>query len=194
MSEFVFETVARRAVEDGNREALVCGDNRLSYEEFEKASNQIARYLQSVGVVRGDRVAVAMEKSTDYVCSLFGIMKAGACYVPIDASYPPHRMGQIIDDCKIRVLIANGDVLGRLANGGTEAGAGAAAGLTHVLLADDSNAHAATGTDVTPLSKVRNQDGSAVSVSVLMTATSLTFSTPPVPRESLRGSCSPTAI
>ena len=133
MSEFVFETIARRAADQGSLPALTCGEDRRSYAEFDRTANQIANYLRSVGVSRGDRIAIAMQKSADYVCSLFGIMKAGACYVPIDASYPKHRMEQIIADCEIRVMISDGAVLSVLTEGGVPPG------LEHAVCIDETN-------------------------------------------------------
>ncbi len=157
MSEFVFETIARRAADQGSLPALTCGEDRRSYAEFDRTANQIANYLRSVGVSRGDRIAIAMQKSADYVCSLFGIMKAGACYVPIDASYPKHRMEQIIADCEIRVMISDGAVLSVLTEGGVPPG------LEHAVCIDETNV---SGLDVTAMGKVKQGNDKRVSVSV----------------------------
>ena len=117
MGEYVFETLTRRASDSPDREALASGSERLTYREFEAKANQIAHHLLQIGVAPGDRVAVSMGKSATYVCCLYGIMKAGACYVPIDADYPAARMHQILSDCSIRVIIASSEVLTRLISG-----------------------------------------------------------------------------
>ena len=66
-----------------------------------------------MGVGPGDRVGICMRKSADAVASMFGIMKAGAAYVPADPTAPASRNAFIFHNCAVKVLI----VEARLADG-----------------------------------------------------------------------------
>jgi non-ribosomal peptide synthetase-like protein len=87
--------------------ALVCADQRMTYGELERRANQLARFLRSRGVRRGDRVGLWLERSLDVYVALLGILKAGAAYVPLDPEYPPERAGYILSDCEARALVTN---------------------------------------------------------------------------------------
>ena len=82
--------------------ALVCGDQRMTYGELERRANQLARFLRSRGVRRGDCVGLWLERSLDAYVALLGILKAGAAYVPLDPDYPAERAGFILSDCQAR--------------------------------------------------------------------------------------------
>jgi amino acid adenylation domain-containing protein len=86
--------------------AVVSPERSLTYGELDALSNQIAHQLRADGVRPGDRVGVFMPKSADAVAALFGIMKAGAAYVPIDPNSPAARASYILQNCAVRGLIA----------------------------------------------------------------------------------------
>lgn len=77
----------------------------LTYAELDDRSSRIAGYLRSVGVGVGDRVGTIAPKSADVVASLFGIMKAGAAYVPADYTAPAARNRTVLSDCAVTVAI-----------------------------------------------------------------------------------------
>ncbi|MGW1059916.1 amino acid adenylation domain-containing protein [Micromonospora rubida] len=85
--------------------AVVDGSRRASYAELDRRANRIARHLVAQGVRRGDRVGLYLDKSLDAVAGLYGILKAGAAYVPLDPSAPARRLGYIARDAGIRVLL-----------------------------------------------------------------------------------------
>jgi len=76
--------------------ALIEADQSLSYQALDTQSNQFAHYLQSQGVNPGDRVAIVTSRSAVMVVAMLGILKAGACYVPVDAAYPPERISHML--------------------------------------------------------------------------------------------------
>ena len=82
-------------------------DSTLTYAQLEKQSNALARFLSGHGVRPGDRVGVALPKGLPAVVSIFGILKAGAAYVPIDISAPIDRSRRILEECRISALIAD---------------------------------------------------------------------------------------
>jgi amino acid adenylation domain-containing protein len=79
----------------------------LTYNELARRSERLAALLQSQGVRRGDRVGLYFNKSIESVIALYGVMKAGAAYVPLDPNAPAARTSAIIDQCDIEVLISH---------------------------------------------------------------------------------------
>jgi amino acid adenylation domain-containing protein len=85
--------------------AVVDGDDRLTYAELDAWSNRVAHLLADLGVERGDRVALYLDKSLAAVTALYGVMKAGAAYVPLDPAAPVARLGYIAGNCGARVVL-----------------------------------------------------------------------------------------
>ncbi len=96
-------TASARRVPD--KTAVVCGERSLSYRELDALTNQLARVLQAKGVEPGDRVGIYVPKSLASVLSVFGILKSGACYVPLDPGAPLERLAYIIQDSGITTLL-----------------------------------------------------------------------------------------
>src|ERR1700752_617823 len=89
------------------RPAVAVGERPLSYAELDGLSNQVARALLAQGVVPGDRVGILAPKSAAAVVALFGALKAGACYVPLDPKSPAGRLITIMNDGGITVVLAD---------------------------------------------------------------------------------------
>ena len=87
--------LARAAERHPTRDAIVMEGARLSYAALDEASNRFGHSLIAHGVRRGDRVALWCPKSPRAIVALYGIMKAGAAYVPVDPAAPPARLGWI---------------------------------------------------------------------------------------------------
>jgi amino acid adenylation domain-containing protein len=77
----------------------------LTYRELDARSDAVAGALAEAGVGVGDRVGLVLPKSVASVVSLFGILKAGAAYVPVDYSAPAERGRRILTDCGIRAAV-----------------------------------------------------------------------------------------
>ncbi|GAB6261968.1 non-ribosomal peptide synthase/polyketide synthase [Photobacterium sp. R1] len=95
--------------------ALVCEEERLTYAELNAAANQLAHVLIARGVGPDSRVAVCAERSVAMVVALFGVLKAGGGYVPLDPAYPGERLQYILEDADPVLLLA--DAAGRQALG-----------------------------------------------------------------------------
>ena len=89
------------------RPAVAVGERTLTYAELDKLSNQVARALLAQGVAPGDRVGILAPKSAASVVALFGVLKAGACYVPLDPKSPAARLATIMADSGITVVLAD---------------------------------------------------------------------------------------
>lgn len=90
-----------------DQEAVRFAGQSLTYEELTAKSNSLARALLEMGVRRGDRVGIFMNKGLESAVSIYGIMKAGAAYVPLDPFAPVARLNYVIRDCGIRFLVTN---------------------------------------------------------------------------------------
>jgi amino acid adenylation domain-containing protein len=86
----------------------------ISYRQLEARANRLGRALSEEGVGRGDAVVLYLPKSIDAIVALLGIMKAGACCVPVDAGTPQPRLRAIIDQCHPRVAIGSAETRERL--------------------------------------------------------------------------------
>jgi amino acid adenylation domain-containing protein len=84
---------------------------QLTYAELDAQANRVAGFLHARGVERGDRVGVVLRKSEAAIVALFGIMKAGAAYVPADYTSPAERIARILTDCRVKVAFLDVDTL-----------------------------------------------------------------------------------
>ncbi|WP_088549662.1 non-ribosomal peptide synthetase [Paenibacillus aquistagni] len=94
-----------QAEQTPHRIAIHCGDHSLTYEELNKAANQVASRLRFLGIQAGEPVAIWLDRSEKLIIAMLGVLKSGAAYVPIDADYAPGRIQQILDDCAPRMVI-----------------------------------------------------------------------------------------
>ena len=85
--------------------AVVCGDEYLTYRELNRRANQVAHYLQALGVGPEVLVGLCIERSLAMVVGLLGILKAGAAYVPLDPTYPPERLAFMLEDAQPPVVL-----------------------------------------------------------------------------------------
>jgi amino acid adenylation domain-containing protein/non-ribosomal peptide synthase protein (TIGR01720 family) len=88
-----------------NAVAVIFADQKLTYQELDNRANQIAHYLQKLGVKPEVRVGICVERSLEMLVGLLGILKAGGAYVPIDPEYPQHRQAFMLQDCQTDVLL-----------------------------------------------------------------------------------------
>ena len=87
--------------------ALAHNDLQLSYYELNCRSNMLAHFLRSLGVGPGLAVAICLERGMDQMIAVLGVLKAGACYVPVDPAYPAERVSFLLEDCQAPVLIVS---------------------------------------------------------------------------------------
>ena len=85
--------------------ALRRGDRTWSYAQLDRRSDEFGRRLMALGVRRGDRVALLVERSPAAVCALLAVIKAGAAYVPLDLDYPTAQLATMIEDCAPSAVI-----------------------------------------------------------------------------------------
>ncbi|HEX3554514.1 MAG TPA: non-ribosomal peptide synthase/polyketide synthase, partial [Thermoanaerobaculia bacterium] len=113
-SECIHHLFEAQVARTPQAEALVCGEQRLSYAELDRRANRLAQTLQAQGVGPEERVGVLLERSPELVVALLAILKAGGAYVPLDSAYPAERLRFMVADAGVRVLVAGERELGRL--------------------------------------------------------------------------------
>ena len=100
------QMLLEKANEYGGKTAIVCGDDRVSYAELDAASNKIANALIGMGVAKGDRVAVLLSNSLEFVVIYLGIAKTGGIAVPLDVRYKVEELASLFDSAQPKVLAA----------------------------------------------------------------------------------------
>jgi amino acid adenylation domain-containing protein len=89
-------------------------EKQLTYRELNARANQLARYLRSVGVAPETLVGICLEKTPDLIVALLGILKAGGAYLPLDPTYPSERLGFMVQDAQVPVLVTQQQLLGQV--------------------------------------------------------------------------------
>jgi amino acid adenylation domain-containing protein len=109
MAYILQQLLSKSAARFPEKTAVWARGRNITYRELDERSNQLAHLLKHNGVKKGDRVGIYFPKSVESVVSMFGVIKAGGVYVPLDPQAPVDRIGYIIGNCGIRVLITNHD-------------------------------------------------------------------------------------
>ena len=87
--------------------ALVFEDQLLSYAELNRRANQLAHYLQGLGVGPERLVGICMQRSLEMVVALLAVLKAGGAYVPLDPAYPAERLALMLMDSQVQVILTD---------------------------------------------------------------------------------------
>jgi natural product biosynthesis luciferase-like monooxygenase protein len=94
-----------RARANSDRIAAIHENEQLSFHGLSRRANQLARYLQELGVGPHVLVGICVERSLDMLVSLLAILKAGGAYVPLDPAYPKDRLELVITDARMPVIV-----------------------------------------------------------------------------------------
>ncbi|MFE8605167.1 non-ribosomal peptide synthetase [Archangium violaceum] len=85
--------------------AVISGTRRLTYRELERRSNQLAHRLRQLGVGPEVKVGVCLERTEHLVLAVLSVLKAGGTYVPLDPAYPQDRLGYMLQETRVPVLL-----------------------------------------------------------------------------------------
>lgn len=105
----VHQLVERQTVRRPGAVAVVYRDTLLTFAELNRRADGLADQLRAAGVGRGAVVALYMERSADAVAALLGVLKAGAAYLPIDASFPAERVAAIVADSGAALVLSDSE-------------------------------------------------------------------------------------
>ncbi len=101
------QSLEKHAASIPNQVAIRFGKEQLTYQQLFEQSNQLARLLIASGIQRGDRVGIFMFKNILSPVAIYGILSAGAAYVPLDPFAPAERLKHVIANCDIHFLITH---------------------------------------------------------------------------------------
>ena len=99
---------ARRAFLSGDRIALIDGERRITYAEFDRRTDQLARGLRELGVRHGDRVAALLVNSAAFLETMFATAKLGAVFVPINFRLAAPEVTYLLADSGADVFVWSG--------------------------------------------------------------------------------------
>lgn len=106
--KLLLETTAKQHAQ---KTAIVLGERRVSYAELDESSNKVANTLIKVGIKKGDRVAMILPNSPEFVSIYFGIIKAGCIAVPLDPRYKIAELASLFDNCQPVAIAAESPFL-----------------------------------------------------------------------------------
>ena len=94
--------------------AVVFSNQQLTYQQLNTRANQLAHYLQSLGIKPDTLVGICVERSLEMVVGLLGILKAGGAYLPLDPDYPQERLNFMLEDAQVPALLTQQQLLEKL--------------------------------------------------------------------------------
>ncbi len=103
----VHQLIAQQAEQTPDAIALVFEDEELTYAELNRRANQLANFLQRLGVGPEVLVGVSLPRSIEMVVGCLSVLKAGGAYVPLDPSYPEERLAWILADSQAAIVLTS---------------------------------------------------------------------------------------
>jgi amino acid adenylation domain-containing protein len=110
----IVELFEEQARQTPTATALVYKNQKISYAELDHKANQLAHYLLAQGIGQGDRIAIHLTRSPELMFSIWGVLKAGATYVPIPPDFPPARVADLLKEADVRLLLSSSSLGQRL--------------------------------------------------------------------------------
>lgn len=101
----VHQLIEAQAAQIPEAIAVVCETESITYADLNQRANQLARYLQQVGVGTECVVGLCLERSIDMIVAVLGVLKAGAAYLPIDPHYPIDRQCLMLQDSRASAVL-----------------------------------------------------------------------------------------
>ncbi|WP_046758364.1 non-ribosomal peptide synthetase [Kordia jejudonensis] len=92
-----------------DKDAIVFENKTLTYQELNKKATAVAGILQNKGIKKGEVVAIMTSTSFEMIISVFAVLKAGGCFLPVDPANPTERIQSIANDSNVRYILTNGN-------------------------------------------------------------------------------------
>ncbi|MET0399178.1 MAG: amino acid adenylation domain-containing protein, partial [Longimicrobiaceae bacterium] len=104
----VHELVAAQAARTPDAVAVAFRGETLTYAELLRRSNRLANHLRRLGVGPEARVGVCLERTPQLLVAVLGVLAAGGAYVPLDPAYPRERLGWMMEDARVSLVLTSG--------------------------------------------------------------------------------------
>jgi amino acid adenylation domain-containing protein len=101
----VHELFEERAAAVPDAAAVIAGADVLTYAELNRRANRLAHRLRRLGVRADDLVGICVERSPEMVVAIYGVLKAGAGYVPVDPAHPARRVDALLAQAGVRLVL-----------------------------------------------------------------------------------------
>ncbi|MGH3593547.1 MAG: AMP-binding protein, partial [Pseudonocardiaceae bacterium] len=89
-------------------------DLRLTYDELDARTNQLARYLRLCGASAGDRIALLFDRPVDAYLGMLAVLKIGGAYVPLDVDSAADRLAYVVADAQVKLVLTRSDLRERV--------------------------------------------------------------------------------
>ena len=149
MPALLHELIVTSAANDPDKIAIAEKDASISYRELVDRAGKVETVLAGLGVRHGDRIGLLAHKNIACYTGLYGILMAGCAYVPLDRRAPGHRLGYIVDDCDINILVCTAKGAKTL-----QKDPESFKSVEHVVLVDSDDESLAAGRNVVTASQI----------------------------------------
>lgn len=103
--QLMHHLLEKKSLDQPEKIAATFYEQSITYRELNEKANQLARYLRKLGVGMETKVGIQLNRSLEMLVAVFGVLKSGGCYVPIDPAYPEERKEYILRDSECEILI-----------------------------------------------------------------------------------------
>lgn len=108
----VHQLFSEQAEKTPERVAVRCGEQTLTYAQLEAQANQLAHFLIAQGVTANSFVGLSLQPSLAALVAVYGVLKAGGAYAPIDPNYPPERIAYMAASCNAHCIVTTSEFAG----------------------------------------------------------------------------------
>ncbi len=106
----VIDMIEEQVEKNPNKVAVIFENEKITYKMLNEKANQLASYIRKMGIEPNDIVGIMLPRSFEVISTIIGVMKAGACYIPIDPTYPKERIQYMLEDSNAKILITNDEL------------------------------------------------------------------------------------
>ncbi len=99
------DLLSRNVKEHGSRVAVRTSDDEITYQQLQDESDCLAKHLINIGVQKGQVIPICTKRSIEMLIGIYGIIKAGAAYMPVSPELPKARVEYMLDDCKANIVV-----------------------------------------------------------------------------------------
>ncbi|MCQ6568360.1 class I adenylate-forming enzyme family protein [Bacillus mycoides] len=99
------QLLQKRAMQSPNLEALICGEKRYSFQQYNERVNQLAHYLLHTGVERGDRIGILCKNNHPFPSVMMASLKIGAVFIPLNHQLTAYELESIVKEARLKVLV-----------------------------------------------------------------------------------------